>query len=324
MHLIPYTASLFVSHSSMPPFGLSTSILYSHHDAISEPLTTTITLLSSLVPSISMRGIQKVGENTFAAMFVVALMQALVALIQYRTNPSGQLIVPPGLTVGVASPADDSMKEQNTTNGVSTSKELNVTESNKSTISTAANQYARIIRRFNRFLFLLIPWASRRIAFIWGRNTHVMHLGFILSLNRLFDIPNGWWAAHEESLDLPTATDTGKLPERVVVIGDSLAVGLGSVEEFDSEKDNSVPYMRLENVENDAGPGPVFPKALAATISTYSGTPVSWRSAGVDGGDVKLIEEFCFKVIEEEAAEGRPPDLVVILCGANDLKVSFE
>eukprot|EP00980_Cylindrotheca_fusiformis_P026610 scaffold16625_cov118-Cylindrotheca_fusiformis.AAC.1 len=254
-------------------------------------------------------------------MFVVALLQALVALIQYRTNPAGQLIVPPGLTVGMASPSDDFMNAWSIGNVTSSREKVNATEVNDPAATTNANQYTRVVQQFNRFLFLLIPWASSRIVFFWARNTHVMHFVFIVTLNRLFDLPNRWWAAKEDIFELPAATDAGKPPERVIVIGDSLAVGLGSVEEFDAEKDNSVPFMRLENVDQDGGQGPVFPKALAETISSYFQTPVHWRSAGVDGGDTKLIEDFCFSVIEEEVSEGRPPDVVVILCGANDLKV---
>lgn len=321
MHRVLHTASLFVSQSPLLcTLDISTSIMTSHHGAISDPLST-ITLMSSSFPSISIRGIQKAGENTFIALFVVALLQALIALVQYRTNPAGQLVVPPGLTIGVASPNDDLINTVNRASGIPTRREWNDTEINNSTSSKTTSRYSRILQRFNRFLFLLIPWASSRIAYFWGRNTHVMHLAFIVSLHRFFDIPNRWWVAKEDFYELPIATDSGKPPERVVVIGDSLAVGLGSIEEFDVEKDNTVPFMRLENLENDAGEGPVFPRVLAKTISMYSKTPVHWRSAGVDGGDVKLIEEFCFDVIEQEAEAGRPPDVVVILCGANDLKV---
>jgi lysophospholipase L1-like esterase len=78
--------------------------------------------------------------------------------------------------------------------------------------------------------------------------------------------------------------------------------------------------MKIENIIDGVGPGPVFPKALAESIASHSRRQIHWRSAGVDGGDIQLINDFCFQVIEEEVANGRAPDVVVILCGANDLK----
>jgi lysophospholipase L1-like esterase len=108
--------------------------------------------------------------------------------------------------------------------------------------------------------------------------------------------------------------------ERLIVIGDSLAVGMGAVNIFDAAKDNSVPFARIENLEQDLGPGPVFPRVLAESLASHSKNRVHWRSAGVDGGDTQLIEDFCLDLIKEEVVKGRPPDIVVILCGINDLK----
>ena len=304
---------------------ISSSIPDIQH-GISEPIYHQSLSISSSIPSVTMQSIQKIGENTFAAMLFVALVQALVALVQYRTNPKGQLIVPPGLSFGVARPLD-LVQEGKLNTSSSTSNESHDTENfslEKPSLSTETSKYAEIIHRFNRFLFLLIPWASRRIAFLWGRNTHMFHLGFILSINRLFDFPNRWFGK-EKDVEIPTASEgflsiKEKSLGRLIVIGDSLAIGLGSVDAFDSEKDNSVPYMKIENTENDLGPGPVFPRKLAESLSSQSQVPIHWRSAGVDGGDVQLIDDFCFEVIEEEAANGHPPDVVVILCGINDLK----
>ena len=164
--------------------------------------------LSSSIPAVSLsiiQSVRKMGQNTLAAMFIVALIQALVALIQYRTNPSGQLIIPPGLTVGVVNPNSDKEQEGNETS-LSSKVDASFFEEISSTISKGTSRYANVINRINRFLFLLIPWASRRVAFFWGRNTHLFHLGFILSLNRLFGIPNKWFT-RKETFDIPTTAE---------------------------------------------------------------------------------------------------------------------
>ena len=180
-----------------------------------------------------------------------------------------------------------------------------------------------------------------------ARNTHLFHLGFIVSLAGLFDVPNRWFlvgknnnndnknaADLEESSFFSTTTisrhrqqqqqqQAPQLVERLIVIGDSLAIGMGSVDVFDAEKNNSVPYCRIENLKkNHLGPSPVFPRVLAETLANKQTNNVSvhWRSAGVDGGDVQFIKDFCLGVIQEEVDQGRPPDVVLILCGINDLK----
>lgn len=343
MNPIHETLALFISHPTTTK--LTESAMESHAVDILQSSVSQLPLLaSSFLPAFSIRGIQKFGENTFAAMFVVALLQALVALIQYRTNPAGTLVVPPGLTFGIAKPSEDSSLY---------SELLNNTEENLSVLSpptldlspllndevsldqpnTAPNRYAEFLQKVNKWLFLLIPWATERIAFFWGRNTHVMHLGIILALNRLFDVPNRFWAANEEApnLHIPEADpkSLGKPPKNIVVIGDSLAVGLGSVEEFTVSssssstklQDNTLKsFAKFENLEEDSGPGPVFPRVLAESLSRSFQQSIRWRSAGVDGGDLKWIEDLCFEVIEDEVQHNRIPDVVVILCGPNDLK----
>jgi lysophospholipase L1-like esterase len=300
---------------------------------------------------INLRGIQKFGENIFAAMLIVAVMQAIVALFQYRTNPTGQLIAPPGLTYGVAVPAprptnrskksvkEQSQQQQQKSSTVS-SKQRRKEEDpegstvsaalDKPTISTATSQYARIINRINRWLVVLIPWASRRFGSVLARNTHMFHLGFIITLAGLFDIPNRWFSFsssngqqgrhHVVATNVKKTVSQPRPLERLIVIGDSLAVGMGSAELFDAEKDNSVPFCRIENIKDDLGDGPIFPRVLAESLANYSGRSVHWRSAGVDGGDTQLIQEYCLGLIQEEVDQGRPPDVVVILCGINDLK----
>jgi lysophospholipase L1-like esterase len=110
-----------------------------------------------------------------------------------------------------------------------------------------------------------------------------------------------------------------------------LGVGLGTVEVFDKNKNSTLPKYRIEHVIDDhpvsghhlgveKAASPEFPSAFARTLATLRQAPVSWRSAGVDGGTVEDIVKFCFGVIQEETDQGRPPDVVVILCGINDLK----
>ena len=79
-------------------------------------------------------------------------------------------------------------------------------------------------------------------------------------------------------------------PLRVLVIGDSLSIGIGCIERFDANKDNSIP-MELVQKTTLAGQhntnklqGPVFPQAFARSLSSHFRRPVHYRSAGVDGG----------------------------------------
>jgi lysophospholipase L1-like esterase len=295
-----------------PPVDFST--MSSTSSSVQEAAMFTI----GATPTIVLR-IQKAGENLFVAAFLIALLQAIVALAQYRTNPSGQLIEPPGLTVGIESPCTPVPKDWSLVKHPSL---LVKEQRNQLSVNAtdSSGPFAGIINRVNRWMFLLIPWASNWFAFILERNTHLFHLGFFMTLAQLFDIPNRFFAKvpEEEEYD---ESELPIPPKRLVVIGDSLAVGLGSINIFDPNKDNSVPFYRMENLKEGAGgEGPVFPRVLAHTLADHTQEPVQWRSAGVDGGDVQLIDEYCLGVIEEECAQGKPPDLVVIICGPNDLK----
>ena len=132
-----------------------------------------------------------------------------------------------------------------------------------------------------------------------------------------------------------------KDPIRLLVIGDSLAVGIGCLEEFDEAKDNSWPMALVENTSTFSTKdekctklqSPVFPQILAKALSFEFKQPVHWRSGGVDGGDVNDIRKFCMDIIRQEcAAHGEqsfkigspyksgPPDIIVVLFGMNDLK----
>jgi lysophospholipase L1-like esterase len=107
-------------------------------------------------------------------------------------------------------------------------------------------------------------------------------------------------------------------PIRVLVIGDSLAIGVGCIETFHVARDNSLALIENTRAGMDRQ-GPVFPQVLARTLSRYFRLPVQWRSAGVDGGDVYDIRSFCLDVVKQECS-AKGVDIVVVLFGMNDLK----
>jgi lysophospholipase L1-like esterase len=296
--------------------------------------------------------VQRFGEDIFAATFLIAVLQAAVALLEYQNNPGGELMVPPGLTVGVESPHDatteiihkertrfipklhnhqippwfPSFKKFHAAvfdKSVSDSKKKN----SRYTFQSEIEKYSAVIETISRSLVLLFPFATSLVSFLLERNTHLFHLGFIVSLAQLWEIPNQFFFRQQKQVPLlpdiiqsieTHAPNKPKLPQRVVVIGDSLVVGLGTVNVFDKEQ--QIESRRSENLESDIGPGPVFPKILAQTIARTTNQPVHWRSAGVNGGDTKEIEEYCLDVIREEVEKGHAPDLVVLVSGINDLK----
>jgi hypothetical protein len=249
------------------------------------------------------RAIQRVGEALFTAMFVIAFLQAAVALIQYRTNPAGELIAPPGPTVGKEFPGKSTSKVSDT--------ELEFNEKFKSGFaafqakldkaakfaetSTRTSRYARLVGRFNRFMFLLIPWASQQVSFLLQSQMHLLHIGFIFGIARLFDIPasfiekrridkrrENFLASRRQGQPLEMRSKSRI--KRILVIGDSLAVGLGTVNVFDKDKNQTVDYSLIENVSASPGlPGPAFPRVLATDLAEFQQEPVQWRSCGVDG-----------------------------------------
>jgi hypothetical protein len=91
----PVSTSLLSSTMDVQGIGAITSSLASLSSTPADILH------SGLLGSMSLRGVQKVGENLFAAMLIIAFLQAMVALVQYRTNPIGQLIAPPGYVESV-------------------------------------------------------------------------------------------------------------------------------------------------------------------------------------------------------------------------------
>jgi hypothetical protein len=147
--------------------------------------------------------LQSIGEKIFAAAFFIAFIQAGVAFFSYRTNPVGELIVPPGLTRGVEQPSDEirqpSRIRRNKREKLllsyhemveETKKEENDSDSYSSTAaSTDQSRYSRIINRVNSFLPLLFPLLARQLSYVVTRNSHLFHIGFVGTLIKLFDIP---------------------------------------------------------------------------------------------------------------------------------------
>jgi len=304
---------------------------------------------ASLVPFAlynSMSRLQHFGETFFAATLVLATIQAALALYQYRSNPSGELVFPPGLTCGVEDPdsAVDShlVSQTNRANDKSTNlfQQLKSLSDQSDYLLQEENEgqppsvYTRTLFKFNRMLFLLLPWIAQQVNFFLVRNSHLFHIFLIISLGSAFDL----WRPKSQQIDngveLSIIANLGHKKEKeqkVVVIGDSLAIGIGSVDTFDVNKNNSNSIYRIEKLTRDdksetlnGGISPVFPQVFAQTLSKRLKQRVQWRSAGVDGGDVDDIRHFCGEVVKEEAEKGDPPDIVVVICGINDLKKAIS
>ena len=284
--------------------------------------------------------LQRFGENIFLALLCIALIQGGIAVFQYRNNPSGELMVPPGLTVGEELPENleaGKSKEISPPRAISlrSGDQNNAQES--SWIERASSKETglqSILRRASRSALILLPWLTSKASFVFQRNSHLLHIGSILTLTSVFDVPQSLFQSinsRSNSTSLihgsPLVEDLSLAKgdtESVVVIGDSLAVGLGTVDQYDRNKTNDIPFHRIENIGDptlhQGEQGPAFPQSFAKTLAQRLQKRVTWRSAGVDGGDVPLIQKYCLSVIKEEVQRGRVPDVVVILCGANDMK----
>ena len=290
--------------------------------------------------------LQHFGETSFTAAVILAMIQASLALYQYRSNPIGQLIFPPGFTYGFEDESEhnDQSKIQETKQKNFTTK-MNAIHKFKSFSADSdrllreknegqkPNAYARILFKTNRMLFLLFPWIAKKTNYLLVRNSHLFHTFFIVTLASAFDFWRPKRKVIDDGAELSIAASLRKKDtreQRVVVIGDSLAIGIGCVETFDSNKNQAIPMYRVENMskmanlQNKDNCGPVFPKVFAQTLSRRLRRRVRWRSAGVDGGDVDDIRHFCAGVVQEEAEKDKPPDVVVIICGINDLKKSVS
>jgi len=282
--------------------------------------------------------IQMAGETSFAALFAIAAVQGALVMNQYSSNPVGGLIVPPGLTVGCedASKIETNQEEEpdtSTERGVFASQSISDSELEKMLCDASDTQVSCNMKKWwhlvTQALVLILPMlASGPVGMGLMRCSHLLHMAVIMGLAHVYDffrkIPAFQSIDAEENDDVLT----GDHP-RVLVLGDSMAVGIGSCEVFDEEKVFDIPLHKEERLEitDENGkkvdttlPGPVFPLVLARTLSHRLKKPVAWRSAGVDGGDTHEIGEYLLDVVKDEVAKGQAPDVVVILTGSNDLK----
>lgn len=241
----------------------------------------------------------------------------------------------------------------------------------------------------NRFVgtllsLVLLPWTSTLITFIIERNIHLLQLSFIIGIIQLFDIfpkqnqfhlikNNNDVQQHQQiqgrqgrqqqnikqgtqsssrKILLPTEQEQGiQSPKRIIVIGDSLAAGVGTIDVFEgsTEEEEMLSMINNNNINKNENkqkglsskqqdvmdirlPGPIFPKVLASTIAKRTGHPVHWKSIGYVGGDIQDIETHCLPILQKEVEQNNninndsnntipPPDYIFIICGINDLKL---
>jgi lysophospholipase L1-like esterase len=265
------------------------------------------------------------------------------------------LEIPPGLTLGVEDCCES--KEDTADGETELYSNNNNEDTNNDEIGNIlseirdepSNTMPQLLKKMNKALVLLLPWIVRNIHMLLTRNAHLFHIGFIITLARFLEDIMQDEKGDEDEYNSPTffqkvndrrrISKKEKDPLRVLLIGDSLAIGIGCVEHFDAHKDNSVPMMLVERTQI-AGQyphanklqGPVFPAAFARSLSRHYKQPVHWRSAGVDGGDINDINRFCIDLLNDEVASkgclasgssgyvSGPPDIVVVIFGINDLK----
>ena len=219
--------------------------------------------------------------QALAAIVVFSAVQGLMLLHKYRYDERGQLKYPDGLTLGKED-YDDSA------------------EQGESVVDTSIDedQQREVTNSFS-ILDSLLP-------FLVDTGENGTENQTMPSLLRKLN---------------SAKKSTTKDPIRVLVIGDSLAIGVGCIEQFGSTKTHLLPPTLIENTTETKSylrQGPVFPQVLARTLSRHFHLPVQWRSAGVDGGDVDDIRSFCLDVVKQERTQG--VDIVVVLFGMNDLK----
>lgn len=313
--------------SALRPLGMVKSVSsFQGKMKLAGPLAT-LGLSFPQLGDLSIKNIQRVGETAFGAMVLIAAIQGILIIHQYSTNPAGELIVPPGLTFGTedATRCDEnsdpcaklpSQKRKEIDESLQVIDELIRTNNGDSVGVNVKKGWYHV----NRLLVLFIPLAIEQFGFAAMKYSHLLHLAVIMGLVHIYDffqrLPDA-----KEGIKISDEPEFSEKPH-VIVLGDSMGVGIGCVNEFDPEKNSGI-LQRIEQTDpkhrND-GFGPVFPRILARTLSSRLNRPVSWRSAGVDGGDAVQIRDLLLPVVQEEVNKGKLPDIVVILTGANDLK----
>lgn len=91
----------------------------------------------------------------------------------------------------------------------------------------------------------------------------------------------------------------------IVFFGDSTVIGVGCSEEAGSN-------------------GPVMPRSCASLIAKEIGEDICWTVMGETGADVKVLQNHWLpsfeRLTEQLHAVGEHVDVVVVLCGLNDVK----
>jgi hypothetical protein len=302
---------------STPELSSEAHALPSHHIMASIPigfisrvfpvlfsaLSYLVTTLTHLVLPIATQ-IQRLGEPLLTACVILSIIQASIALYQYRYDARGQLPYPDGLTIGVEQYREclkDITSEQ-ADKYVHKNETANEFDDILSEINEEPSKtMPQLLKKMNKALFLLLPWITQNVHMLLTRNAHLFHIGFIITLASFledmikndkgdideYNSPTFFQKVNDDSLNK-------KDPLRVLVIGDSLSIGMGCIERFDANKDNSLPMELVEKTklatQQNANKlqGPVFPQAFARSLSRHFGLPVHWRSAGVDGGGKKF------------------------------------
>jgi lysophospholipase L1-like esterase len=241
--------------------------------------------------------LKRTGQ-AFTAVVLLSILQGLVALYNYRHDVRGKLAYPDGLTRGKEEYNGDAEDYESDIDDVDTKTCVMNDEERDDDTS---------------FLDSLLPYIVNS-----DNETPTKVTGENIKCN----IP---------SLLRKLISNDHNDPIRVLVIGDSLAIGVGCIEKFDVTKVHSVAPALVENTSAELlcdddddlchhhHQGPVFPQTLARTLSRHFRLPVQWRSAGVDGGDVYEIRSHCLDVIKQEC-NTHGVDIVVVLFGFNDLK----
>ena len=254
-----------------------------------------VTSVTNLVLPIAEQ-IQSLGEPLLTACVLLSIMQASIALYQYRYDARGQLPYPDGLTLGVEQYYRDNEKGKDNalmseqadqySNNNEAAKEIDdiLSEINEEPSKTMP----QLMKKMNKALFLLLPWMTQNVHMLLTRNAHLFHIGFIITLASFledtmmkndkgdvdeYNSPTFFQKVNDDNLNR-------KDPLRLLVIGDSLSIGIGCIERFDANKDKSMPMELVEKTKLTAhqnAQGPVFPQAFARSLSRHFRLPVHWR-----------------------------------------------
>ncbi|KAL3815852.1 hypothetical protein ACHAXA_002268 [Cyclostephanos tholiformis] len=245
--------------------------------------------------------VKRAGQ-ALASVILTSMMQGLVALYRYRNDVRGKLAYPDGLTLG----------KENYVGDADADCEAEV-------IGTVIDDDERgtvVTSLLDSLLSYLVDYDDKTCGASdhSGENEDRKRSKTNNAPELIPSLLRKLISTEHRS----SSSNTDGDPIRVLVIGDSLAIGVGCNETFRVAKENLASLVENTGAGSDHQ-GPVFPQVLARTLSRYFRLPVQWRSAGVDGGDIYDIRSFCLDVVEQECSV-RGVDIVVVLFGMNDLK----